>query len=180
MGPTPRIPISLLAGVLGLAACSHPQKPFVFSEGIAPQRATKLLVDALAAEGVQAATIDPTAGVIVTAWGDTGYRFREDPPFNENAIDVERTVFRRYHVFLLPDGATDRTTVRLQAEAKRCTPDVTIRNQRLLGDCQDVDQFFPALQEEMDELGQKLRQTSALYTRHPPAQSAKAVAQSGR
>jgi hypothetical protein len=160
------------------AACSHPQKPFVFKEGMAPERATSLLVDALAAEGIRAATVDPSAGLIVTVWADTGYRFREEPAFNENAIEVERTIFRRYQVAIVPDGTGSGTTVRLQAEAKRCTPDVTIRNQRLLGDCKELDRFFPGLQSEMDELGQKLRQLATLHAADTASPQSQSVAES--
>jgi hypothetical protein len=158
------------------AACSHPQKPYVFSERAAPDRTTQVLVDALASEGLRPATID--AGIIVTTWVDTGYRFHEEAPFNENAIDVERTVLRRYQVAVVPDRATGASTVRLQSETQRCTPDVTIRNEHLLGDCKDVDQFFPALQSDMDSLGQKLRQAASLHTTNAASPPAQSVAQS--
>jgi len=179
MEPTHRVPGLPLVGAVVLAACIHPQRPYVFNEGVAPERATQIMVSALAAEGLPAATVDSARGLIVTSWADTGYRFRENAPYNEAAIDVERTVFRRYHVFVAPDVTTGRTTVRLQTEAKRCTPDVTVRNDRLLGDCQDVERFFPGLQDEMDELGEKLRQIASLHSQTPPATPDKSVAQSG-
>jgi hypothetical protein len=161
----------LLFGAVALtAACSHPQRPYVFTGGPVAQRTTHLLVDALAAEGLRPATVDAESGLIVTTWMDTGYRFHEEAPFNENAIDVERTILRRYQVAVVPDGAGG-TTVRLQAEARRCTPEVTVRSQRLLGDCKEVDTFFPALQTDMDDLGQKLRQAARLHGADPPKES---------
>jgi len=158
-------------------ACSHPQRPYVFNGAKGPDRTTQVLVDALTAEGLRPAFVDKAAGVIVTTCVDTGYRFHEEAPFNDNAIDLERTVLRRYHVAVVPDS-TGATSVRLQSETQRCTPEVTVRNEHLLGDCKDVNQFFPALQRDMDELGQKLRQAAMLHAGEPGSPPTQSVAQS--
>jgi hypothetical protein len=155
------VPLCLLGG------CTHPQRAFVFEPGITPQSAAALVADTLTAEGLQVAALDAGAGLVTTAWVDTGYRFHEPPAFDENSVDVERSVFRRYRVSVVPAGASGQATIRLEAEAKRCTPDVTIRNQRLLGDCHEVNQFFPGLQSDLDQLGEKLRRSARLHATAP-------------
>jgi hypothetical protein len=160
-----------LVGLLGLAAgaCSHPQRPYEFSAPLARQSATTLMADALLAEGQQPAIADPRAGMIVTAWQDTGYRVEQHDSYRDGIDLVEKIVYRRYQVAIVPGQSGAPMTVRLTAEAKRCLPDVTVTKQEILGQCETLTKFIPALQRDLDRLGARLEAVAQLHAGGPPS-----------
>lgn len=135
-------PVALTGVILcAVASCSHPQRPYSFRQDIAVAEATTLIAEDLEADGHPAAVVAPRSGVLVTQWLDTGYRLNEDikddfhPP---QPLLVEKRIYRRYRVDVVAGHPNE---FHVQAEAKRCLPEVVVREQRLLGQCEDVALF---------------------------------------
>jgi len=151
---------------LGVAACAgQPLRPFAFDGALPQEKATTALARALEEVGRNPALVDARAGVIVTSWADSGYRFHEAPVFPDDLNrGVEKYVFRRYHIAVLPGDAGGSAKVRLQAEIKRCLPPVSLVAEQLVGQCEDAPVAFRSLQRDLDALGQRLQ---ALATEGP-------------
>jgi hypothetical protein len=152
---------------LGAVACAgKPLQPYLFDGSLPQEKATAALARALEEVGRPLALVDPRAGVIVTSWADSGYRFHESPVFPDDLNGaVEKYVFRRYRLAVLPGQAGTSTRIRLQAEVKRCLPPVSVVNEQLVGQCEDAPVGFRSLQRDMDSLGQRLR---VLAVERPP------------
>jgi hypothetical protein len=152
------LPVPLLAIALTAVACAGPSlRPSVFEGPLPPDKTVAAIADALIEAGRPPALVDPGTGVIVTKWTDSGYRFHEAPPFPDEVVgDVEKYLFRRYHVAVLSSHPRVGTTIRLQAEVKRCLPPVTLANNQLLGQCEDSRVGFQSFQRDLDRLGETL------------------------
>jgi hypothetical protein len=158
---TTRFPLRafLLCCAPAIAACAgEPLRPYVF-RGVVPQgRATAALAAALTEVGRTPSFVDPRAGVIVTSWADSGYRFHEAPIFPDDLNGpIEKLLFRRYHVAVLASQPGSMVTVRLQAEVKRCLPPVSLVREQLIGLCEDSRLGFRSLQRDLDHLGETVR-----------------------
>jgi hypothetical protein len=156
---TPLPFLSTLALAVAASGCAgQPLRPYVFDGALAPEGATANLVRALHEMGRPTAIIDPRAGVIVTSWADTGYRFHESPVFPDDLNgEVEKYIFRRYRLAILPRQTGAAITVRLQAEVKRCLPPVSLVQEQLVGQCEDAPVGFRSLQRDLEALGQRLQ-----------------------
>lgn len=145
----------LLAPVLALAssACAGVQRPYTFRLEPRPA-AIDDVVRALAANGQQATTIDERAGVIHTAWSDTGFMYGE-------VHGITATIVRRYTVALQPESGGHLLILR--ADGQRCARGMwQLQGDVVVGSCEDMNgDVVPDHQGELDRLGQNLQSTLA-------------------
>jgi hypothetical protein len=101
--------------------------------------------------------VDPAKNTVTTSWFDTGYRFREvneidNGPYREYYTDV----FLRYRVSLM--NKNGQQTVQLETDVQRCSPtDSVITAKGVDGSCLPMTFVFPTQQNQVDELGTKLK-----------------------
>jgi hypothetical protein len=154
-------PTLTVAALLG-AGCTHAQRPYTFAGAAPLQPTTELVVKALEAEGQVPEVVDPRNGVVFTAWKDTGFRFHDPAPEDLSmGIELETTVFRRYHVAVSESAPGAPATVHVEVQAKRCRPDVMVEARQIVGPCHDLQTLFPALQMDLDDLGVRIQHTVA-------------------
>jgi hypothetical protein len=162
MSPTP-IRTSYLALLLGFslaAGCrAHSATPFQFTPELTAESTTNLMAQALRAEGERPVIVDTRSGMVVTAWTDSGHRVRQTLPNGEDYDEF--AVFRRYRVAVRERGQGSDVLVAL--EAKRCAPSAECQGERMLGQCTDMQTIAPSLQEDLNTLGTKLRQTAQIH-----------------
>ncbi len=139
---------------LGIAACAHQPKPYVFDS----EQATNdidIVVKTLRESGLQPAQIDSVRGSVITYWFDTGYRFRESDILEP--IQYPTNIFLRYRVGLRRDR--EKETIVLDTDVQRCAPlDSTITRDGVSGSCYPMTVLFPTQQRQVDALGERLRQ----------------------
>jgi hypothetical protein len=150
--------LTLLSLALATSCSAHPFRPYAFDTSLAPGAATEAVAASLREAGLNPVVVDPRAGVIVTSWTDSGYRLHEAPVAPDTLEgDIQKYVFRRYHVSVLQDGQSRHPEVRLEAEIRRCLPPVTSLQDKLVGQCEDDRGGLPSLQQEIDQLGARLK-----------------------
>jgi len=151
--------IPLVAVALASGGCAgQPLRQYAFEAAQPPEKAIAAVAEALVEAGRPPALVDARAGVIVTAWADSGYRFHEAPPFPDDLNgDVEKYIFRRYHIAVVPGQSRAGAAVRVQAEIKRCLPPISVVKEQLVGQCEDSWVAFRSLQRDLDRLGETLQ-----------------------
>ncbi|GAC1353102.1 MAG: hypothetical protein NVS3B20_18110 [Polyangiales bacterium] len=135
-------PASVLLSLL--SACGAPQAPYRFT---AQSASLDVAVRTLAGDGQEMATVDSTAGVVQTKWGDTGFMFGE-------IQGVTATLVRRFVVVMAPGGAV---TVRM--DLKRCQRQgLTLGETDVRGICEVTDTVPGTMQEELNRIGGHIEQ----------------------
>jgi hypothetical protein len=144
---------------LGAAACAHAPEPYHFTATPAPND-LDVIARTLEANGQKIAQLDRALGTITTYWFDTGYRFRDADDFANHDRDLYTDIFLRYHVSVRHDGGQD--TVVVATDVQRCSPlDAYVTATGVSGTCQPLDKVFPSQQQQVNALGEKLRQALA-------------------
>jgi CheY-like chemotaxis protein len=146
--------------VLIAIGCTHPQRPqpYSFVGSLPAEKTTEILARALETSGQVLEIADARAGVLLTAWTNSGYHFHEPPFEDASDLDQETDVYRRYHLAISQPDAPGSTTVRLEVEAKRCRPGVQVTRRELFGICEGIENVFPGLQRDLDRLGTQIQQ----------------------
>jgi len=131
--------------------CSHAQLPYQF---MAPSSANAPADDVarlLAQEGRTPALIDAQAGIVQTSWENTGFMYGQ-------VQGVTATIWRRYTVTLAQSPEGHRVVVR--ADVQRCAQGATSHDgAHVMGSCEGLgDSLVPAHQQELERLGDRLRQ----------------------
>jgi hypothetical protein len=138
---------------LGIAACAHEPKPYVFDSEPAAND-IDIVVKTLQESGLRPAQIDRNRGSVITYWFDTGYHFRETDILEP--IQYPTDIFLRYRIGLRRDG--EKETVVLDTDVQRCAPlDSSITRRGVSGSCYPMTVLFPTQQRQADALGERLR-----------------------
>lgn len=143
----------LLAFAVLLAACTQAQRPYVFQLTTQPADPIADVVRALAANGQEAAVVDPVAGIVHTTWQDTGFMFGE-------VQGTTATIIRRYTSVVHADAGG--TIVTLRIDTQRCARGgYEVRDGLLQGRCEALVDIVPDHPNELDRLGAQLQSTLA-------------------
>jgi hypothetical protein len=144
-----RMRIQILAVVALLAACGGPQKPAVFVTSATLDTGIDTVSRTLAADGQGMPTVDRKAGIVTTAWKDSGFLYGQVQGTNA-------TILRRFTVVLAPAESGSNVTVRI--DAKRCAQGgFSIDGSDVRGPCEEISVIPGSFQEDIDALGAKLR-----------------------
>jgi hypothetical protein len=155
---SPRLAALAAAALAGVGCAGQQLRSYSFDAVQPQEKAIAAIAEALAEVGRPPAMVDARAGVVVTAWSDSGYRFHEAPPFPDDLNgDIEKYIFRRYHVAVVPGSSPAVASVRVQAEVKRCLPPITVVEEQLVGQCEESLPAFRSLQRDLDRLGEALQ-----------------------
>jgi hypothetical protein len=147
--------VSLFCGILGVAACAHPPRPYTFTSEQAKNDDIDVVVRTLRDSGLRPAQIDRNLGMVTTYWFDTGYHFRESDILE--TIQYPTNIFLRYRIGLRRDHG--RETIVLDTDVQRCAPlDSNITPTAVTGSCYPMTVLFPTQQRQAETLGEKLRQ----------------------
>jgi hypothetical protein len=143
-----------LAALVILPACSHTDpKAYVFA-----------VPKALASEGYYPAMSDPSTGMVVTRWLDTGYRMNEAVDDGSD-YTLDTYVYRRYRVSVT-GGTAAGVRVHLAVEAKRCIPGAQIRETAIVGTCDDMlDELPSRLTKDLAALATRVQRVAWIYAR---------------
>ncbi len=141
--------LALIASLVLTSACGAPQKPVTFATSTKPDAGLDVVSRTLAAEGQGNPSVDRQAGIARTDWQDTGYLFGE-------VNGKSASIVRRFTVVLAPTTNDSSVTVRI--DAKRCAQGhFAIKEAEVRGQCVEMSVVPTHFQEEVDALGEKLR-----------------------
>lgn len=141
----------LALAALAIFGCASPQRPYSFHVDRADEGLIADVVQALAANGQEAALIDPAARVVHTTWQDTGFMYGE-------VQGVTATIVRRYTATVRPEASG--AIVMLRMDAQRCARGLyAIEGTALTGGCEVLDGLVPDHQGELDRMGRDVQST---------------------
>ena len=140
---------ALLASLVLASACGAPQTPVTFATSTKPDAGLDVVSRTLAAEGQGSPSVDRQAGIARTDWQDTGFLFGD-------VNGKSASIVRRFTVVLAPTANGANVTVRI--DAKRCAQGhFAIKGEEVRGQCEEMSVVPTHFQEEVDALGEKLR-----------------------
>jgi hypothetical protein len=132
-----------------VCGCAQEQRVVRF---VVPSAADPIdtLTRALAQSGYTPAGVDRQSGIVTTRWEDTGFLYGQ-------LQNVGATIVRRYTITVGP--ASTGSEVLVRADTQRCAQGTAvITDAGVNGVCERMDGLVPKHQEDLDELGGKLRQ----------------------